>query len=57
MQIEDLVSVVLSLVVLLSAVRVALKRYVEHLSVDIELESLDVQEDVNHGFSKEEKGR
>jgi len=49
MQIEDLVSVVLSLVVLLSAVRVALKRYVEHLSVDIELESLDVDvPDVNH---------
>jgi len=56
MQIEDLVSVVLSLVVLLSAVRVALKRYVESLSVDIELESLDA-EDVNYAVSKEEKVR
>jgi len=41
MQVEDLVSVVLSLVVLLSAVRVAIKRYVERLSVDFELEQLE----------------
>ncbi len=56
MQVEDLVSVVLSLVVLLSAVRVALKRYVDHLSVDFELESLDA-EDVNYAVPQEEKGK